>query len=241
MFKPWLTPEIYRQIRYRESCIKLSRLTRHHKYFLAVTKLRNEINVMVDNVKADFFKNTLIDNKNNHKKFWRIIKNFTNDVTPKNVLPDFNVSNVAIPHDEIPDYLNRYFVDILEGLNIDTSQMCFPDVEALYEIEDFLYFENDLPTSDEILYYVNEVDVNKMSSVLEVNTKYCIETIRAIPDVLCCTYCTSISTGIFPPAWSLGTVLLLPKSGNLTDPGNWRPITQTSIFAKLFEKISYNC
>ena len=141
-------------------------------------------------------------------------------MTPKNVLPDFNVSNVSIPHDKIPDYLNC-FVDILERLNIDTSQKCFPDVEALYEIEDFLYLENNLPTSDEILYYVNEVDVNKSSSVLEVNTKYCIETIRAIPDVLCCTYCTSISTGIFPSAWSLGTKLLLPESGNLTDPGQY--------------------
>ena len=158
------------------------------------------------------------------------------------VLPDFKhpVSNVPIPHDQIPNYLNRYFVDTSERLNNDNSQICFPDVAGLYDIEDFLYLENDLPTSDEILYYVNEIDVNKSSSVLDVNTKYCIEATKAIPDILCGIYCTSITTGIFPSAWSLGTVLLLPKSGNLTDAGNWRPITQTSIFAKLFEKIIYN-
>ena len=48
------------------------------------------------------------------------------------------------------------------------------------------------------------------------------------------------NNGYVSQAWSLGTALLLPKSGNLTDAGNWRPITQTSIFAKLFEKIIYN-
>ena len=30
---------------------------------------------------------------------------------------------------------------------------------------------------------------------------------------------------------------VLPKSGDLTNPGNWRPITQTCIPAKLLEKV----
>ena len=53
-------------------------------------------------------------------------------------------------------------------------------------------------------------------------------------------YCTSMTTGIFPKMWSNGTVILPPKSGDLSDPGNWRPITQTSVFAKLFEKNIHN-
>ena len=38
-------------------------------------------------------------------------------------------------------------------------------------------------------------------------------------------------------AWAMGVVTVIPKSGNLSDPSNWRPITQTPIFAKIFEKI----
>ena len=30
---------------------------------------------------------------------------------------------------------------------------------------------------------------------------------------------------------------VIPKGGDLSDPGNWRPITQTSVFAKLLEKL----
>ena len=100
--------------------------------------------------------------------------------------------------------------------------------------------ENDLPTSGEILYYTNDIDLNKSSSVLDMSTKNCVDTMRAIPEILCCIYHTSITSGTFPSAWSLGTVILLPKTGELSNPGNWRPITQTSVFAKLFEKIIYN-
>ena len=49
-----------------------------------------------------------------------------------------------------------------------------------------------------------------------------------------------MTTGIFPKLWSNGTVVLLPKSGDLSNPGNRRPITQTSVFAILFEKIIHN-
>ena len=34
-------------------------------------------------------------------------------------------------------------------------------------------------------------------------------------------------------------MIVIPKCGDLTDPSNWRPITQTSIFAKIMEKIVY--
>ena len=30
---------------------------------------------------------------------------------------------------------------------------------------------------------------------------------------------------------------VIPKDGDLSDPSNWRPITQTSVFAKLLEKL----
>ena len=50
-------------------------------------------------------------------------------------------------------------------------------------------------------------------------------------------FASSIETQIFPSTWSKGTVIVIPKSGDLSSPSNWRPITQTSIFAKIMEKI----
>ena len=50
----------------------------------------------------------------------------------------------------------------------------------------------------------------------------------------------SIETGVFPQKWSHGVITVIPKSGDLAQPSNWRPITQTPIFAKIFEKIIHN-
>ena len=44
-------------------------------------------------------------------------------------------------------------------------------------------------------------------------------------------------TGIFPPDWAISTVKLLPKTWDLTNPENWRPISMTNIFSKILEKL----
>ena len=47
----------------------------------------------------------------------------------------------------------------------------------------------------------------------------------------------SMFRGIFPREWACSIVTLLPKTGDLSKPGNWRPISQTCIFAKLLERV----
>ena len=47
----------------------------------------------------------------------------------------------------------------------------------------------------------------------------------SIPDRMCRLFCTSLETGIVPKSWTKGTITVIPKDGDLTDPGNWRPIT----------------
>ena len=43
--------------------------------------------------------------------------------------------------------------------------------------------------------------------------------------------------GNFLVEWNVSTVTLLPKSGDKTHPGNWRPISNTCIFSKILEKL----
>ena len=88
--KPWLTAEIYR--------VDLYNQTHHCRYLTMSKRLRNNINVLIDNAKSDFFKNTLNSNKKNPKKFWRIIKSFTDNTLDSNVIPNFKD---LLTHDKI--------------------------------------------------------------------------------------------------------------------------------------------
>jgi hypothetical protein len=38
-----------------------------------------------------------------------------------------------------------------------------------------------------------------------------------------------ISIGIIPTIWKMGKTILIHKAGDPNDPGNWRPITLTSV------------
>ena len=50
-------------------------------------------------------------------------------------------------------------------------------------------------------------------------------------------FANSMFSGIFPAEWATSTVKLLPKAGDLSNPGNWRPISMTNVFAKILEKL----
>ena len=242
VLKPWLTPEIYREIRYREKCLNLFRCTGSQHYFKLACKSRNKINVLVDKAKSNYFRDTLRDNAKNPKKFWRIIKNFTDNDLDKNAGSNFvdPITLVSIPPIETPDFLNHFFVNIVERLNIMDPDNTYINFQNLYDYDIELCFSNDLPVPAEILMYTENIDQTKSSGVPDINIRQCVDLLEGIPDIICCIFNTSIRTGVFPNIWSKGVVTLIPKPGDLSDPGNWRPITQTSVFSKLFEKIIYN-
>ena len=196
---------------------------------------------MIDRAKSNYFRNLLNINKNNPKKFWRTIKSFTDNTSKNTVVPNLvdPHTHLIIPNDDSPDYLNNYFVNIVDRLNIIDPNNNYGYFENLYTVDDELCFLNDPPTEAEVLLHSANIDMTKSSGVLDVNIRQCKDILECIPEIICCIYVTSIRTGIFPPVWSRGLVSLIPKQGSLTDPGNWRPITQTSIFAKIFEKIIY--
>ena len=101
-------------------------------------RLRNQINVLVNNAKAILFPNALYTNKKNSKKFWRIIKSFTDDNVASYTAPEFKdpVTKYCIPSHDVPDHLNSYFVNISDRLGVDNSSIIFSDLRDLYDTMD---------------------------------------------------------------------------------------------------------
>ena len=67
--------------------------------------------------------------------------------------------------------------------------------------------------------------------------KMCKRIISIIPEKCLLLFANSMCPGIFPSEWTVFTVTLLPKTGTKTNPGNWRPISNTNIFPKILEKL----
>ena len=233
---PWITPEIYRAMRKRDAFIKLFKQTGHVVYLETSRRCRNYVNGLIRKSKSDYIQRQLNMNEKNPKKFWRIIKGLLNrkvDSTSNARFID-PITLAEVDHGKEADFLNEYFINIVQKLNIPPDHT---SMDAVYNIDDTFSFEEDMPTLEEIHSLIREIDINKSSCVDKINTKFCKEAMLSIPGVICTIMCKSLRTGTIPVSWTRGIINVIPKGGDLSDPGNWRPITQTSIFAKLLEKL----
>ena len=168
------------------------------------------------------------------KKFWKIIKEIIDPDDSVDIISyvfkDL-VSGDIVEKCDIPDYLNNYFVNIAERTrNRPVNAMYdFIDVQGLF---DFV-----LPTVEEIYGYMIDIDINSSSCIKGISSNVCKTMLDSIPSKFCHLFANSLFFGKFPTDWTRATVTLIPKDGNKNEPGNWRPISETILFAKILEKI----
>ena len=211
-------------------------LTRQNEHLQLSHVWRNRVNTMIDNAKSVYIQSQLDRNVKNPRKFWRIINNFL-DNNPTS-LSDINFiddeTGSIIVKGEEANFLNNYFVNISTrlGLNADINHIVNTPV---YDVEEPLCLEETILEVDEVKCLARNIDITTASCIGHVSTKICEDVLMILPDKFCKLFNVSLHYSIFPRLWSVGYVNVIPKDGNLNKPGNWRPITQTNVYAKVLE------
>ena len=149
-----------------------------------------------------------------------------------------------VPLGEESSYLKDYFCNIAGRLGLSRDPLIDRDIDVdldnMYGVINTVFdLFDDVILAPELEIFVNDIDLSKSSGVSDINTSICKSIMTFFPEEISYIYRCSITNGVFPREWSKGCVTVIPKSGNLSDPSNWRPITQTSIFAKIFEKLMH--
>ena len=96
------------------------------------------------------------------------------------------------------------------------------------------------PAVDEILACSDDIEISKSCYIDDLTSGICKDLLTLRPGYFASIFQSSLSTNIFPSLWSKGLVTVIPKPGDLSNPSNWRPISQTPLFAKILEKLVYN-
>ena len=112
----------------------------------------------------------------------------------------------------------------MKNLNIPATDT---PILSIYNIDTVFCFNDRLPTAHEIVKVITNIDVHKSSCVNGISARFCKEAMLAVPDKVCSMITNSLCTGKIPSEWTMGIISVLPKGGDLSYPGNWRPITQT--------------
>ena len=200
-------------------------------HFVKACQYRNIANSLICTEKGNYIKTQLNQNLKIQKTLWRIIKDLTSPkIDTKATARFIDPLNNAY----VANFLNHYFINIVRNLNIPPSNK---SMLGVYHIEATFIFTDNLLT-EEIVKLVKEIDVNKSSCVESLSSKICKVSMLAVPDKVCYMITKLLETpGEIPLDWTKGVINVIPKDDDLLSPSNWRPITQTPIFAKILKKI----
>ena len=246
---PWMYADIFREMRFRDRLVKNFRQTRTNYSLCALRRQRNIVNSKIETAKKNYIQRILNENVKNPRKFWKLVNELLHgrkcgDDHAQFIDPS---TNDTIPFGSEAEFLNSYFCNIIDHLGLDDNvdnnhyRRVEQDLNDIYgQIDSHFELVNDLITVGELEGIIPNIDITKSSSISVLSTTVCKDIMLHLPREIVYLFNASLLTCIFPRPWSKGTVTVIPKSGNLSDPTNWRPLTQTPIFAKIFEKLIHS-
>ena len=185
--------------------------------------LRNTVTFMIRKSRRAYF-NTL--SSTNKKQFWKAIKCLSKQKStiPTLMLNDMSASTNSAKAKMLNDFFSSCFNPavrpLLESVNECPSNHC-PD--------DFLCCE------EEVAALIHSLDVSKASGPDRISSRMLKGMLESIVPSLTKLFNISIRTGKFPQCWKESSIVPIPKGGDSSKPGNYRPISLLSIMSKLLE------
>lgn len=238
--KPWLTNGIIKSIKNKQKLFKAYisdplNQVKKSKY----KKHSNLLNNLIKNSKKDYLTSQFEINKSNLKITWRLIGSIIKRNTKAQVSPSMIVHNNTeyTKKGDIANKLNEFFSSIgcdLASKIEDTG-------------DDATSFIHNVPSSSFTLHPVTTTEIKQRLDSL--NTKKISPDIpyyliKIASDVLTepVTYIIneSIKKGVVPDAFKISCITPIFKSGDKTDPSNYRPISILPSLNKILERIIYD-
>lgn len=235
--KPWITQGLVISIKNRDKLFqKHLRHPQNEQFKLEYITHRNKLNCLIKKAKYSYFKSKIDCNKNCAKTLWNVVKDFSNNYKNE----DKNIDKIitenedeVIDPEEIGNKFNIYFSQIGEKLASKIVQE--PMVNEIVNFPHSMYIN--YTNVAEIKQIVLELKNNKAPGPDGIKNELLKSTIDIIVEPLCFIINKCIECGKFPTHFKKATIRPVFKGGSKTDVSNYRPISLTSSFAKLFEKI----
>ena len=96
--------------------------------------------------------------------------------------------------------------------------------------------KNILCSEEKTYHLICSLNVNKPMGLDKISARMLKETVSSITPMITAIFNMSFSTATFPDSWKSSLIVPVPKSGDSSNPGNYRPISLLPIVSKLLEK-----
>ncbi len=239
--EPWYTPELSSSFK-AKSELYSKKLSKPSELNINAYRDQNrKYNKLKREMKFNYYRNILQENKHDIKKTWMIMKQALGKLNDKSSYPSsFLINNVTVTDkQQIADMFNNFFSNIgrQTNHNVPKSKKSFSS-----------YLPNPIPNSI-FLETVSPPDVLKAACKLKpkssfghdnISSKLLKDTIINVIEPFTHIINRSIDTGIVPKLMKIAKVIPIHKASDQTLLKNYRPISLLPVFSKLLERLMYN-
>ena len=247
-FRPnWVTNELLEQIKDRDYFYRKAKLSGDRDDWNIARYLRNTTNSNIRKAKREYILDELEANSGNCKKFCKVIKEVV--PTGKQAQQDILLKDKGkkIEKENIANFINDYFVNVgnvnLPGEN--SSVGPYENTEGNHELDVGNSFSDDCPnlenccnlTVTQVYRIVKDINVSKSSGLNNVSSCVVKEAFLSLVPEVTFMFNLLLTSTIFPAEWKKALVVTIPKTGDLTQVHNFRPISLLPLPGKILEKL----
>ena len=192
---------------------------------------------MIKNSKETFIQEQLEQNSGNPNKFWRYVNNITGLGKHKTSIEHINLideNGNDIEGNAAAEYMNEYYAtagyNLLENFNTNWT----PNAHMYKDYDGFQFEEI---SEYEILKLVQDINISKSSAYKELSSRLFKDAFLVLIKEVTYLFNNCIQNGVFPIEWGCAEVTPIPKTGDLHQVKNWRPISQIKLPGKLLERV----
>ena len=231
---PWINNEIKRKLKLRNNLHKQLKANNTQETQREYTEIRREIKKLIKQSKRQHEIFIASTSKKNSKTFFKYINKKKNIKSTIGPLKDSS-GNLVRDDQGMASKLNEYFCSVFNPPNNarQDAERCDRD----QPINCDLSFQDLEIKVENVISAIDNLKVNKSPGPDNIFPRILKETKNEIVNSLTSIFNKSLQQGIVPADWKTANVTPIFKKGDRNCPGNYRPISLTSVVGKLLESI----
>ena len=225
-WKPWISKEIKTMISLKGKLFRKAIRSKVAEDWLSFKNIRNKTKYVIRSAYS-LYVNDLFSLPDNKKRFFAFIREHNKNAPPPVLVVDDEV--FSRPSDIASKFLSCFQSSFSE-------ERCVPDIppKCDFPIECLQSF--DISTSD-IYRRMDSLQENKAPGVDGLSPVLLKRTAAVSSHIFQRILSLSLSAGKVPRSWKVANVCPVFKSGDRSDPSNYRPVALTSVASKMMESI----
>ena len=227
--QPWISHHIQQLSRKKQRLYNLAKSSQSPDHWQNYYKLKKEMHKSCRVAYNDYVA-SLVEDDHITKRLWTFIKSQRKDNC--NIPPLQHEGITYTDHLQKAEIFNNYFSSVF-STSSDTSpptlsESSIPDITPIS-----IY-------SHGVKCLLDSLDIHKSAGPDNIPTRLLKELSTELAPILTVIFQASLLQCCVPKEWKIAKVVPIYKKGDRSTPGNYRPISLTSICCKLLEHIIYS-